>query len=296
MMKIIKKNKNVIILITSILFIVLLVSGGELFNMASPDIPDRGSDPPPPDECLIKVTEVSRNIEEPTSADTVSVSAKVLGATNVYLAYDDPIIGETSVRPMTKNGDYYYKTIPTNANGESISYWIKATDATCTKLSGIYSYIVFDPPGDDTTPTVFKATFDIYKKVVDDWVLVPSGGTLSGRIKIKLNVTLGASEITSARMSFWKVVDGTWLKQDVSTMAGTGVQGEFELEYDTTKLENAYYDILYELIDGDGGVVMIESVFGGGTEGLGINSTTVFIGMAGVVIVGVIIKLSQKNK
>lgn len=202
---------------------------------------------------------VDRTPEVPTEDDDVTVICRLSD-----LAVDDVILyymvdGVESHKTMVGSGLEYSAVIPATHAGTVIQYYVKMG----TVQSDLYSYVVqsSDTASTDSGTTTYSASVVVYVQDQDDWQEVTPGGTIYGTIKIVLTVTSGASFVDSAVITIWKQSSVTgWEQIDERLMVSTG-DGVFELEYDTTQLENDVYDIRYELRDTGGRIVMEQSIF-----------------------------------
>jgi len=289
-----KDNKKIMV---STIFVLLV--GMLLFNPLLPlqanTVPDRGTDPIFPD--APRITSLSISNPQVGSPVAVTVTIRDVESAGLYAEINGfeprPII-------MTSSGDTFYGNIPAGDWSDSVRYWIEATGEGGKSSSGIGSYTLPPEPTNGTDDNiVYKAVFTIYNNVDGGWVIVPVGGVLSGTIKIDLTVTSGGDYVHLAKMSFWKLNNGSWDKINELRMtglldaSGVAIPYKYSLQYDTTHLENALYDIWYDLEDSNGIVIFQESIFGGDSGG--VISIEVFYGLI-VVMASVTIVLWYKKR
>ena len=272
--------------------ILILVIGIYAFN---PDLFTQAAHGDEPVLKSITISNMERAPQEVSIDNSVIVSCEI-SSTGIDLLtatlYYKIGANEYSMS-MNYNNGLYTATIPIQSENTYVEYWVRVVgDITTITVSSIQSYTVVG----DIEPLTYSATYTIYNKVEDNWVEVLEGGTLFGTIKIDLQVLQGVSDITSVRISVWKVIDGQWTKQDEQGMAGVeGTTGAFNLEYDTMALENAIYDIRYELIAGDT-IVYTQSLFGSDGEPNGVDQTGLFWGIIGIIVVGLLIYVYGKYR
>ena len=237
----------------------------------------------------------TRSPSSPTDIDAVTISVTSADIETITLRYtfagSDPIDVT-----MTSSGDTWSGTIPSKAVGVTVAYWVVGRDITLGKLwSDERSYTVVQSA--TTPPQNYDAVFIIYNYVDGDWVAASLGDTISGTIKIDLTVTEGASVVTRVSLRFLKQVDGVWEEQDLVPMASVaGDISKYTITYDTTKLANAVYDIMCDFYAGDTRVYT-ESLFnfGDGTD-LGIDTDMAMLGLAGIVVIAVLMAFLKKRR
>jgi len=249
-------DKRILVAASIIMLVAIMFTPG-VFQTAF--IPPERTDPIRPTTDRGLQISVDRTPNAPTEDDDVTILCTLSDLTVLDVILYYIVDGVESHKTMVGSGLEYSAVIPATTAGTVIQYYVKIGD----EQSDIYSYVVQPSSSstDTTTDVTFSADVDIYVGSGDDWTLVTAGGTLYGTIKIVLTVTTGAEFVDSAVITIWKQssVSG-WEQIDERIMVYKG-DGVFELEYDTTQLENDVYDIRYELIDTGGKTVMEQSIF-----------------------------------
>jgi hypothetical protein len=136
------------------------------------------------------ISDVTQNIQHPTSSETVYVSAQISNATSVFLRVtnnDEPYASDYLSISMADNGlngdavsgdGIYTAQVPFTASNDHIKYYIEAENSNAMKLSPqraeyfYYHYYIDQVVGEEE---LVESEFNVYPNPAVDWINVNPG-------------------------------------------------------------------------------------------------------------------------